>query len=45
VSLAEIAEHGLILPPRHLSTWRMVDLMFRQQDLSYKVTWRPADGR
>jgi DNA-binding transcriptional LysR family regulator len=38
VTLAEIAEHGLILPPRHLSTWRMVDLMFRQQDLDYKVT-------
>jgi DNA-binding transcriptional LysR family regulator len=38
VTLAEIAEHGLILPPRHLSTWRTVDLMFRQQDLDYKVT-------
>jgi DNA-binding transcriptional LysR family regulator len=38
VSLAEIAEHGLILPPRHLSTWRMVDLMFSQQGLDYKVT-------
>jgi len=38
VTLAEIAEHGLILPPRHLSTWRLVDLVFRQQSLSYKVT-------
>lgn len=38
VTLAEIAEYGLILPPRHLSTWRMVDLMFRQQELDYKVT-------
>jgi DNA-binding transcriptional LysR family regulator len=38
VTLAEIAEYGLILPPRHLSTWRLVDLVFRQQNLSYKVT-------
>jgi DNA-binding transcriptional LysR family regulator len=38
VTLAEIAEHGLILPPRHLSTWRMVDLVFRQHDLPYHVT-------
>lgn len=38
VSLAEIARYGLILPPRHLSTWRMVDLVFRQAGLAYKVT-------
>jgi DNA-binding transcriptional LysR family regulator len=38
VTLADIAEYVLILPPRHLSTWRMVDLVFRQQDLTYKVT-------
>lgn len=37
VTLAEIAEFGLILPPRHLSTWRLVDLVFRQHNLSYKV--------
>lgn len=37
ISLADIAEFGLILPPRHLSTWRMVDLVFRQHDLSYRV--------
>ncbi len=38
VSLAEIAKYGLILPPRHLSTWRLVDLVFRQNNLSYRVT-------
>ncbi|MCF7985317.1 MAG: LysR family transcriptional regulator [Thiohalocapsa sp.] len=38
VSLADIAAYGLILPPRHLSTWRLVDLVFRQNNLSYKVT-------
>lgn len=38
VSLEEIVPYGLILPPRHLSTWRLVDLVFRQHSLSYKVT-------
>lgn len=37
VTLAEIAAFGLILPPRHLSTWRLVDLVFRQHDLNYKI--------
>ncbi|HYN78901.1 MAG TPA: LysR family transcriptional regulator [Lamprocystis sp. (in: g-proteobacteria)] len=38
VTLDDIAPHGLILPPRHLSTWRMVDLVFKQHNLSYRVT-------
>ena len=38
VSLEEIAPYGLILPPRHLSTWRLVDLVFKQHNLTYKVT-------
>lgn len=37
ITLADIAPYGLILPPRHLSTWRMVDLVFRQNNLEYKV--------
>lgn len=37
VTLEEIAPYGLILPPRHLSTWRMVDLVFRQHNLGYRV--------
>jgi DNA-binding transcriptional LysR family regulator len=37
VALADIAEYGLILPPRHLSTWRLVDLVFRQHGLNYRV--------
>lgn len=37
VTLEEIAPCGLILPPRHLSTWRIVDLVFRQHGLDYKV--------
>ncbi|NBC48148.1 MAG: LysR family transcriptional regulator [Gammaproteobacteria bacterium] len=37
VTLEDIAEYGLILPPRHLSTWRLVDLVFRQHGLRYQV--------
>lgn len=37
VSLEEISRYGLILPPRHLSTWRMVRLVFQQHDLELKV--------
>ncbi|MCG6896388.1 MAG: LysR family transcriptional regulator [Thiocapsa sp.] len=38
VTLDEIAPYGLILPPRHLSTWRLVDLVFKQHNLGYRVT-------
>lgn len=37
VRLEEISPYGLILPPRHLSTWRMVDLVFTQNNASYQV--------
>lgn len=36
-TLADIAAHGLILPPRHLSTWHVVDLVFQQNRLEYRV--------
>jgi len=38
VTLKDISPHGLILPPRHLSTWRVVDLVFQQHSLPYNVT-------
>jgi DNA-binding transcriptional LysR family regulator len=38
VTLEEIAPFEMILPPRHLSTWRMVDMVFKQHDLTYRVT-------
>ncbi len=38
VTLEDISPHGLILPPHHLSTWRVVDMAFRQQNLSFKVS-------
>jgi DNA-binding transcriptional LysR family regulator len=37
LQLADIAPYGLILPPRHLSTWRIVDLVFSQHDLTFHV--------
>ena len=38
IRLEDISRYGLILPPRHLSTWRIVDLVFTQNNLSYKVS-------
>lgn len=37
IRLQDISPYGLILPPRHLSTWRMVDLVFGQHNVSYHV--------
>ena len=37
VSLRDIAAHGLILPPRHLSTWQVVDLVFQQHSVELNV--------
>jgi DNA-binding transcriptional LysR family regulator len=37
ISLQDISPYGLILPPHHLSTWRMVDLVFTQHNASYRV--------
>lgn len=37
VLLEDISPYGLILPPRNMSTWRMVDTIFRQNDVPYSV--------
>jgi DNA-binding transcriptional LysR family regulator len=37
ITLQDVSEHGLILPPRHLSTWRIVKMVFAQNNISYKV--------
>lgn len=37
VTLKDIAACGLILPPRHLSTWRIMDIVFHQHGLNYRV--------
>jgi LysR family cys regulon transcriptional activator len=37
VSLRDISRYPLILPPRHLSTWRQVEMVFLQRRLPYEV--------
>lgn len=37
VSLEDISPYGLILPPRHLNTWNVVDLVFQQHEVPYNV--------
>jgi DNA-binding transcriptional LysR family regulator len=37
LTLEEISHYPLILPPRNLSTWPMVDSTFKQHGLSYKI--------
>ncbi len=38
ITLQDISPYGLILPPSHLSTWRIVKMVFAQHNTSYKVT-------
>ncbi len=38
VTLEDISPHGLILPPRELSTWRKVDKIFSESEIPYKVS-------
>ncbi|QOC23899.1 LysR family transcriptional regulator [Wenzhouxiangella sp. AB-CW3] len=37
VGLADISPHGLILPPRRLSTYQLVDMVFQQHNLPFRV--------
>ena len=37
VTLKDVAPHPLILPPSHLTTWRVVDVAFGKVGLKYKV--------
>ncbi|SEB10705.1 DNA-binding transcriptional regulator, LysR family [Thiothrix caldifontis] len=37
ITLEDIGPYGLILPPRNMSTWRMVDTVFRQNEVPYSV--------
>ncbi|MCG8435388.1 MAG: LysR substrate-binding domain-containing protein, partial [Gammaproteobacteria bacterium] len=37
INLEDISRYGLILPPSHLSTWRMVRLVFQQHELDFNV--------
>lgn len=37
VTLEDISPFGLVLPPRQLTTWRVVELVFRQYNVDYHV--------
>jgi DNA-binding transcriptional LysR family regulator len=37
VSMHDISQYGLILSPQHMSTWQMVDLVFKQYNVDYTV--------
>jgi len=37
VTLDDISPYGLILPPRHLNTWNVIDLVFQQHEVPYTV--------
>ena len=37
LTIKDIGPYGLILPPRHLSTWQIVDLVFQQYNVEYNV--------
>lgn len=37
ITLEDIAKEDLIMPPRHLTTWRLVNLIFQQHSVPYKV--------
>ena len=37
VTLKDVSKYPLILPPRNLSTWRMVENVFAQRNLKYEV--------
>lgn len=38
VSIEDIAPYGLILPPRRLTTWRMIDRVFQKHQVPFNVT-------
>ena len=37
ITLEDLSPYGLILPPRHLSTWNLIDLVFQQHGVAYDV--------
>ena len=37
ITLKDISQYPLILPPRHLSTWRQVEFVFAEAGIAYEV--------
>ena len=40
VTIKDVAQFPLILPPQHLTTWRVVDFVFHKYGLNYRVAHR-----
>jgi DNA-binding transcriptional LysR family regulator len=38
ITISDIGKYGLILPPRHLSTWHIVKMVFAQHNVNFRVT-------
>ena len=38
ITLNDISPYGLILPPRHLATWRMLEMVFEQHGSKFQVS-------
>ena len=38
ITLEDVSQYGLILPPSHLSTWRIVKYVFQRHNLTFTVT-------
>jgi len=38
ITLNDIGKYGMILPPRHLSTWHIVKMVFAQHNVNFRVT-------
>lgn len=38
IALEDISPYGLILPPRHLATWRMLEMVFGQHGFKFNVS-------
>ena len=41
VTIKDVARYPLILPPQHLTTWRVVDYVFQKYRLNYRVARAP----
>ena len=44
VTIRDIGKYGLILPPRHLSTWHIVKMVFAQHNVNFEVTLEAGGG-
>ncbi len=42
LTIQDIGKYGLILPPRHLSTWHIVKMVFAQHNVSFQFTLEPG---